>query len=269
MRVGIYQNHPEFGATGKNVEKAVIDISLAEADLFVLPELFNTGYQFVTMEEVRELAEQIPKGNTCRQMLALARDKGMFIVFGMAERDGDNYFNSSVLVGPEGYVGRYRKTHLFFEESDFFSPGDTGFCIFDIGGAKIGIMICFDWWFPESARALSLAGADIICHCANLVLPNCQTAMITRSLENGVFTVTANRVGTEGRGGKDPLTFTGGSQLIDNFGEIKIRMGKAETGIVVSDIDPIQARNKAITPRNDRFLDRRPEFYEILTSVIS
>ena len=268
MKVGIYQNHPEFGATGKNVEKAVRDLSLAAADLLVLPELFNTGYQFASMQEVEALAEEIPSGNTCRQMLAFARDKNMFLVFGLAERDADDYFNSAVLVGPDGYIGRYRKTHLFFEESDFFSPGNTGFCIFDIGRAKIGIMICFDWWFPESARALALAGADIICHCANLVLPNCQTAMITRSLENGVFTVTANRVGTEARGEKDPLTFTGGSQIVDNLGEIKARMGETEIGLMVIEIDPIRARNKAITARNDRFRDRHPEYYGILTSPI-
>jgi 5-aminopentanamidase len=266
MKVGIYQNHPEFGATRKNVEKAVEDMSLTEADLIVLPEFFNTGYQFVSMQEVKALAEEIPSGNTCGQMLALARDKNMFLVFGLAERDATEYFNSAVLVGPDGYIGRYRKTHLFFEESDFFSPGNTGFCVFDIGMAKIGIMICFDWWFPEAARALALAGADIICHCANLVLPNCQTAMITRSLENGVFTVTANRVGTEARGGKSHFTFTGGSQIVDNFGEIKARMGKNEIGHMVTEIDPIRARSKAITARNDRFRDRHPEYYGILTS---
>jgi predicted amidohydrolase len=128
-------------------------------------------------------------------------------------------------------------------------------------------MICFDWWFPESARTLALNGADIICHSSNLVLPQCQKAMNIRSLENGVFTITANRVGTESRAGKDPLTFTGGSQIVDNFGETRAKLGKTETGIRITKIDPSLARNKDITPRNNRFGDRRPEFYRDLTEL--
>ncbi len=264
MRVGVYQNHPEFGEARANVEKAVQALSSIKADLIVLPELFNTGYQFVSRQEIEDLAENIPSGKTCQAMIELARDRNIFIVFGLAERDGLRFFNSAAITGPHGFVGKYRKTHLFFEEKDFFSPGDTGFQVFDIGSTKIGVMICFDWWFPESARALALNGADIICHSANLVLPQCQKSMQTRSLENGVFTITANRVGTESRGGKDPLTFTGESQIVDNFGETKAKMGETETGILLAEIDPSQARNKAITSRNDRFRDRRPEFYRPL-----
>jgi predicted amidohydrolase len=261
MLVGVYQNHPEFGEVQANVEKAVKDLFSVKADLIVLPELFNTGYQFVSRQEIEALAEEIPSGKTCQAMTDLAQNSNLFLVFGLAERDGQHFFNSAVVTGPDGFVGKYRKTHLFSDEQDFFSPGDTGFCVFDIGSAIIGVMICFDWWFPESARALALSGADIICHSSNLVLPHCQKAMKIRSLENGVFTITANRVGTESRGGKEHLTFTGGSQVVDNFGEAKVKMGENDTGIVLVEIDPSQARNKAITPRNDRFMDRRPEFY--------
>jgi len=267
MLVGAYQNHPEFGETQANVEIAVQDLSNVKADLVVLPELFNTGYQFVSRQEVETLAEEIPSGQTCQAMMTLARNKKMFLVFGMAERIGQNFFNSAVVVGPEGFVGKYQKTHLFFEEKDFFTPGNTGFQVFDIGPAKIGVMICFDWWFPETARVLALGGADIICHSANLVLPHCQKAMVTRALENGVFTITANRVGSESRGGKEPLTFTGESQVIDNSGETKTKMGKTETGVLLTDIDPALARDKSITSRNDRFNDRRPEFYGLLTDL--
>jgi predicted amidohydrolase len=265
MRVGIYQNNPVFGKTEANVEQALQDVSSVNADIMVLPELFNTGYQFVSSQEAEVLAEEIPSGNTCQAMISLARATDMYLVFGLAEWDKKQIYNSAVVVGPEGFVGRYRKTHLFEEEKDFFAPGDTGFQVFDIGLARIGVMICFDWWFPESARALALLGADIICHPANLVLPQCQKAMVTRSLENGVFTVTANRVGTESRGGKNPLIFTGESQIVDNCGEILAKLGKDETGIALTEIDPAQARDKTITARNDRFIDRRPEFYTPLT----
>jgi predicted amidohydrolase len=235
-----------------------------DAQLVVLPELFNTGYQFVSMQEMDSLAEGIPSGDTCRAMISLARDRDMFLVFGLAEKDGTRFYNSAVLVGPDGFIGKYRKTHLFFEEKDFFSPGNTGFNVYDIGLARIGIMICFDWWFPEAARALALGGADIICHTSNLVLPHCQKAMEIRALENGLFAITANRVGTESRGGKEPLTFTGESQIVDNSGKIRVKMSVIETGFAWAEIDPEEARNKSISSRNDRFIDRRPEYYSII-----
>ena len=261
MRVGIYQNHPVFGQVEQNVKQTVKDLSSVDADLLVLPELFNTGYQFVSREETADMAEEVPLGKTCQAMIRVARDRNVFLVFGLAERDGEDIYNSAGIVGPRGFMGRYRKTHLFDEEKIFFDPGDNGFKVFDIGLARIGVMICFDWLFPESARILSLLGADIICHPANLVLPYCQKAMVTRSLENGVFTVTANRVGTESRGGKGPLTFTGGSQIVDNLGSILIKLEENETGVTVTDIDPQKARDKGITDYNDRLEDRRPEFY--------
>ena len=266
MRVGVYQSHPEFGEVDTNVDRAVQELSMIRADLIVLPELFNTGYQFVSKEEVDALAEEIPSGKTCQTMMALAQEQGMFLVFGLAERDGDHLYNSAAVVGPSGFVGRYRKTHLFAEEKYFFEPGDTGFRAFDVGPARIGVMICFDWWFPESARLLALLGADIICHPSNLVLPHCQTAMVTRSLENGVFSITANRIGTESRGGKAPLTFTGRSQILDHRGRVLTMLQENETGLFVTDIDPVEARKKKVTAQNDTFEDRRPEFYQLLVN---
>jgi predicted amidohydrolase len=261
MKVGFYQSNPVFGKVKQNVEEAVQEISRVNAGLIVLPELFNTGYQFVSRQEVSELAEDIPSGYTCQTMMGLAKDQGMFLVFGLPEKDDNSLYNSAAVVGPKGFIGRYRKIHLFSEEKLFFNPGDTGFGVFDIGAAIIGIMICFDWLFPESARVLALLGADIICHPANLVLPYCQKAMVTRSLENGVFTITANRVGTESRGDFEALTFTGESQILDNVGRVLARLEGNDTGVVLADIDPKLARNKSVTARNERFKDRRPEFY--------
>jgi predicted amidohydrolase len=236
------------------------------ADLVVLPELFNTGYQFVSREEVEALAEDIPSGATCREMIGLARKNHMILVFGLAEKAGASLYNSAAVVGPEGFLGKYRKTHLFFEEKRFFDPGDTGFQVFDVGQARIGVMICFDWLFPESGRILALLGADIICHPANLVLPHCQHAMVTRSLENGVFTITANRIGIESRGNKAPLTYTGESQIVDNRGKIIARFGKGDQGVLIADIEPEKARDKAITEQNDCLKDRRPEHYRMLAT---
>jgi len=96
-----------------------------------------------------------------------------------------------VLTGPDGVIGIYRKTHLFSEEKLYFTPGNTGFRVWETGICRIGIMICFDWFFPESMRSLTLQGAEVIAHPANLVLPHCPGAMPVRCLENGVYAVTA------------------------------------------------------------------------------
>ena len=264
MRIGIYQNHPQFGEVDKNVVQAIEDLQNIKADLIILPEFFNTGYQFISKEEVETLAEKIPTGKTCSKLGELARSKNIFLVFGLAEKDGDNLYNSAALIGPDGYVGKYRKSHLFAEEKDFFDPGDTGFPVFDIKIAKIGIMICFDWIFPESARCLALQGADIICHPSNLVLEHCQKAMVTRSLENGVFSATANRVGEESRGGKPPLIFTGKSQILDNKGKLLTCLGKDAPGLAIADINIENARDKMITMQNDRLKDRRRDLYRVL-----
>jgi predicted amidohydrolase len=268
MKIGVYQNNPLFGEVDHNIEQAIRTLTGLEADLMVLPELFNTGYQFLSKEEAQTLAEEIPLGKTCQVMIDLAKEKETFLVFGMAERDRDLVYNGAAVVGPEGFIGKYRKTHLFAEEKDCFDPGDSGFRVFDLGLTKIGVMICFDWWFPESARVLALKGADIICHPANLVLSQCQQAMTTRSLENGVFSATANRVGSEARGGKPPLVFTGKSQILDCEGHVLTRLAEAKPGVSVVDIDVIQARDKKLTAQNDRFGDRRPEFYKALSKSL-
>lgn len=264
MRIGVYQSAPVFGDVRANLEQVGKDLPQGGADLWVLPELFNTGYQFVSPEEVADLAEEIPEGGTCRKMIELAAGLGALLVFGMAEKSPSGCYNAAALVGPEGFIGAYRKAHLFYEEKLFFKPGDTGFPVFDVGWAKIGLMICFDWIFPEAARTLALDGADIICHPCNLVLPYCQRAMVTRSLENGVYSVTANRIGTEARGGKDPLTFTGGSQILGPSGQVLSRLSDREKGWAVAQINVQEARSKTITSHNDRFGDRRPDLYHTL-----
>jgi len=140
MKLGIYQNHPEFGRKERNLRQALKDLAAADADLMVLPELFNTGYQFLSREEATSLAEEIPYGDTCRALMDLARSRGITLVFGMAEIDQDRVYNSAAIIGPEGFIGRYRKSHLFGEEKYIFDPGDTGFRVFDIGQVRIGLL---------------------------------------------------------------------------------------------------------------------------------
>jgi len=262
MRVGFFQYAPEFGEVKRNLDRVSEGVAQIQCDLLVLPELFATGYQFVDKNEVESLAEIVPGGPTTQRLIELARRHRMHVVAGLPERTGTRIYNSAVVVGPAGFIGCYRKTHLFFEETLFFTPGDTGFQVWDLGPARVGVMVCFDWFYPESARMLALRGADIVCHPANLVLPHCPDAMVTRCLENHVFSITANRTGSEGRGGKQRLTYIGSSEVVDPQGRILHRASRDREELVVVEIEPGEARNKALNAHNDLLRDRRPQYYK-------
>ena len=263
MRVGFYQYDPQFGEVAKNLDLVTAKLELVEADLMVLPELFASGYQFVSQSEAERLAEPVPDGPTTRRLAEVARQRRMHIVAGLPERAGSRCYNSAVVVGPTGFLGCYRKTHLFFEETLFFTPGNSGFQIWDIGPAKIGVMICFDWYYPEAARTLAVQGADILCHPSNLVLPNCPDSMPVRCLENRVFAITCNRTGSEARGGKDRFTYIGNSEIVTPRGVILHRAPQDRDDLALVDIDPTEARNKNLNRYNDLLRDRRPSFYKM------
>jgi len=260
MKAAFIQFNPVFGEVKENIKKAVKLIKMTEADIIVLPELFNTGYLIVSKEEAFDLAESLPGGKTTEALSVAAREKKAHIVAGLIERQDENLFNSAVVISPSGYLGKYRKIHLFNEEKLWFQPGDLGFNVFDIGICKIGVMICFDWFFPESMRTLTLKGADLICHSANLVLPFCQDAMKTRCLENRVFAVTANRTGEENRDGKR-CHYTGRSQITGPDAKIMYQAGAETEEIGVAEIDLNLSRNKNLNSYNHIFVDRREDFY--------
>jgi predicted amidohydrolase len=182
-----------------------------------------------------------------------------YVVYGFAEQ-ADRIYNSAALVGPEGIIGIYRKVHLFDRENLFFAPGNLGFPVFNLPIGKVGIMICFDWIYPESARSLALKGAQLIAHPANLVLPNCPYAIVTRCLENRLFTATADRVGEENRGGVN-LKFIGTSEIVAPNGKILCRLGVQESTISVADVDLALADKKQINEYNHVLKGRRPDQY--------
>jgi predicted amidohydrolase len=260
MKAAFIQFSPVFGEIEGNIKKALTLIERTGAEIIVLPELFNTGYLITSKEEAFDLSEPLPSGKTTEALSAMAREKNAHIVAGLIERQGENLFNSAVVIAPSGYLGKYRKIHLFNEEKLWFQPGDLGFHVFDIGICRIGVMVCFDWFFPESMRTLALKGADVICHSANLVLPFCQDAMITRCLENRVFAVTANRTGEENRNGKS-CHYTGRSQITDPNARILYRAGAETDEIGIAEIDVNLSRDKNLNRYNHVFLDRREDFY--------
>ena len=262
IRVGFVQFDVRFGDTEWNLGKAADAIPPLDADLVVLPELCTSGYLFTSEQEVADAAESAESGPSVERWRREAARRNVHIVAGIAESADDRIYNSAVLVRPSGEVDIYRKTHLFGREKLWFAPGDTGFNVFEIGDVRVGIMICFDWIFPESCRTLALGGADIICHPANLVLPYCQEAMITRCIENRVFSITANRTGIENRGGHH-FDFTGRSRIIGPYGDVLAEGPVRGDSAQVVEIDLNEARNKSLGEFNNLFDDRRPDSYSL------
>lgn len=259
MRVAVIQTDPLFGEAEHNVNQALSLMENVEADLIILPELFNTGYNFINEEEVRRLAEPA-EGKTFNALRQFASTRHCYIVYGFAEQ-ADRIYNSAAIVGPDGLIGLYRKIHLYYREKLFFAPGNLGFPIFELPFGNVGIMICFDWMYPESARTLALNGAQIIAHPSNLVLPHCPDAMITRCLENRLFAATANRIGRENRGGVD-LSYIGTSEIVTPRGEVLKRLDRSQQGSAIVDINLADADNKKINEFNDLFIDRKTDFYK-------
>ncbi|KYC48858.1 MAG: C-N hydrolase family amidase [Candidatus Methanofastidiosum methylothiophilum] len=259
MKVGFVQMEIEILNVKKNVDNAIKLMEKSSAELIVLPELFNTGYNFRNLEEVFGVSEDIPEGYTTSRLMNFSKESKKTIVFGLAEKTEKGLFNSLAIVSKGKYIGKYRKIHLFYDEKDFFLPGDLGFMLYDIDGVKLGPMICFDWFFPESTRTLSLMGADILCHPANLVMPYCPEAMKTICLQNRVFVITSNRIGEE-RG----LKFIGQSQITGPDGKIIFRASENKQEIYEVDIDPTKSRDKNLNAKNNIFNDRKPEFYKIV-----
>lgn len=253
MRVGFVQLDSKLLDVEGNVDRALRLVGKKRAAILVLPELFNTGYNFRTKSEVAGVAESIPDGPTTGVLRDLSRRDGSMIVAGVAERKGQSFYNSAVVVKDGKYLGTFRKVHLFYNEKKFFKAGNE----FKVFG-KVGVMVCFDWIFPESARTLMLKGAELIAHPSNLVLPHCPEAMKIRAIENRVYTVTADRVGVE-RG----LRFIGQSEIVNPEGRVLYRASGTKEECVVKNIDLLTAHDKSVTPTNNLLKDRNPRAYDL------
>jgi N-carbamoylputrescine amidase len=213
VRVAVVQFNPQVGLGNLESNALAVRQRLQQAvkegaNLIVLPELATTGYCFHSREEAFAHAEPVPDGQTVRGWIAFAKEKQVYLVGCLPEADGDQLFDTAVLVGPDGFVGKYRKTHLWNEEKLFFTPGNLGFPVFDTKIGRIGLLVCWDIWFPETARIVSQLGADIICIPTGWVWTppplydesgTCMAAYLTMTAAhaNNVFIATADRIGTE------------------------------------------------------------------------
>lgn len=257
------QTSPRFGAVAENLAEARALLGDEKPDLLVLPELCSTGYVFRDRAEALALGETYPDGPTVRWALETSAATGGVVVAGYVERAGARVYNAACVAAAGAPLLSYRKVHLFGFERECFDPGEGPFSVVEHRGLRVGVMICFDWRFPEAARTLALAGADVLAHPSNLVLPHCQAAMVTRCLENGVFAVTANRVGAEHRPPRPPVAFTGSSVIVGRDGATLARAcaDRSERLLVRADTD--LARSKRIGSGNDLFAERRPDTYRL------
>jgi predicted amidohydrolase len=261
IKIGYVQSSPQFGEKERNFEEIAGLLNGIKANLIVLPELFATGYAFISMKEIELLAEEKDNsGPTFNFLKDISRKTGAIIVAGFIEKDNSDYYNASMMVYQDKLTGIYRKIQLFNKEKIWFTPGNKPLENYNVNGINIGMMICFDWIFPEVCRTLALKGAQIIAHPSNLVMPYCQRAMVTRCIENRVFAVTANRIGAEKRG-SDHFVFTGGSQITSFDGEVLSLAPANKSCVDFIEINPDRSDNKKINEFNDLIKDRRPEFY--------
>ena len=272
LRLASIQIEPLIGYKQANLSKIaarVAEAATGGAALAVLPELANTGYVFESREETFALAESIPEGESAQALVSLAAEFGMHLVIGLTERDGDRLFNASALFGPKGYIGKFRKVHLWGDENLVFEPGDLGFPIFHTPHGRIGTFICYDGWFPESYRSLALGGADIICIPTNWVpIPGQDArreAMATvlcmaAAHSNSVVVVAADRVGIE-RG----QPFIGQSVIVSHTGwPLAGPAAFDREEILFADVDlSAVRRDRNWNDFNNPLRDRRPQAYEL------
>ncbi len=262
MDVRLVDTSHNLGAIRENLRQA----ANRGARLVVFPECALTGYAFDSREEARPLAEPLP-GPSTTTLAADCRRFGVWAAVGLLEAEPatGNLYNACALLGPEGFVARYRKIHLPFLGVDrFTTPGDLPFAVHDLGGLRVGMNICYDGSFPESARVLMLLGADVV------VLPtNWPTGAITtvqhlvqaRALENNIYYAAVNRVGEE-RG----FRFIGQSRIIDVNGDLLAAAAGDQPEILYADVDPERARNKLIVKIPGKYelhrtAHRRPQMY--------
>lgn len=271
VKIACIQMEPIVGEKDRNIRHSLTMIEKAAdagARLLVLPELANSGYVFRSREEAFELSEAVPGGPTSDAWMEVAKARGLYIVAGIAERDGDELYNSAVVIGPDGYIGTFRKVHLWNEEALYFEPGNLGFPVFNTPIGRIGTFICYDGWFPESYRLCALQGADIICIPTNWVpIPGqdpkreamANILVMGSAHSNSVFVAAADRVGTE-RG----QPFVGQSLITSYTGwPIAGPASDKDEEIIYAEVNLSDARRKRNWNEYNQILrDRRSDVYD-------
>lgn len=259
------------------VSKLAREAATKGAKIILPPELFE-GHYFCRTQDEGHFSRALPVGEhpVVRAMQALARELAVYIPTSFFEADGHHHYNSLAMIDDQGEVmGVYRKSHIpdgpGYSEKFYFRPGNTGFKVWKTRYGTIGVGICWDQWYPETARAMMLMGADILLYPTAIGTephdPDLDTsrlwrrAMLGHAVSNVVPVVASNRVGTEGG-----QRFYGHSFICDERGDMLAEFGADETGILVATVDTTQARKHRAA--FGFFRDRRPELYGRLTQDI-
>ncbi len=274
IRIAAAQIDVQLGKAEHNLAKTLAYSGEAagnDADLVVFPECALTGYGFDSREEALPAAQTVP-GPATDTVSALCSDLGIHVIFGMLEKVEDKLYNTAVLIGPDGIAFKYHKNHIPFQGVDrFVDKGDVPFQLCNAGDVRIGLQICYDIFFPESARVHSLLGADLVTLPTNFatmgVVARASFILNTRAIENKVYVLSCNRVGIE-RG----YPFCGKSKIVDPMGVTLAEASSDKDEIIYAEIDPANARTKRITHAAgeweiDRMADRRPELYGMITEL--
>lgn len=273
VQVATIQFNPALGQIERNLTRIDATVRAAArqgAELAVLPECAVTGYVYGSLAEAYQVAEPVP-GPISNRLAALAARSGIYVVVGLLERVGDAVYNTALLLGPEGIVGRYRKTHVLCLGVDrFTTPGDTPYTVYQLPFARVGMLICYDLRFPEPARSLALQGAQLIALPTNwprssAFHPDVFTR--ARAAENRIFLLAADRCGQE-RG----ATFLGRSQIVDPEGTVLAEAPEEGDATLLHAIDPARAdvKHVVLAPGEhemDIWKDRRPELYHAIPGL--
>lgn len=257
-KVATVQFEPTMFEKERNIA-ALLDLcesaAKAGARLIVTPEMGTTGYCWFDRAEVAPEVEAVP-GPTTARFAELARRHDCYIVIGMPEVDPDGiYFNSAVLIGPEGVIGTHRKSHPYISEPKWAASGDVGHQVFETPIGRIALLICMDIHFIETARLAALGGADVICHISNWLAERTPAPYwISRAFENSCYVIEANRWGLE-----RTVQFSGGSCVIAPDGSLAAVIDKGD-GFALADMDLDRARAGLVfgEPVSEQ---RRPELY--------
>ncbi|BDM24790.1 N-carbamoylputrescine amidase [Pseudomonas sp. LRP2-20] len=264
-------------------EQLVRQAAAAGAQVILLQELFATPYFCIEQDHRHQaLAEPYPNSPILRRFAALAGELGVVLPLSWYERAGNAFFNSLTVADADGQLlGVYRKTHIpnaiGYQEKEYFSPGDTGFKVWDTAFGRLGIGICWDQWFPETARCLALMGAEVLLFptaigsepgCAELdSRDHWQVAMRGHAAANLLPVVAANRVGVEVADSDESLRmrFYGSSFICDHKGALLAEADRDSSGIWLHDLDLARMREDRLSWGIYR--DRRPEMYAPLLTL--
>jgi predicted amidohydrolase len=266
VTLAVAQLAPRIGELEHNRDRAaaaIVDAANAGANLVVLPELCNSGYVFADAQEARSLAEPV-SGPSVQQWRALAERCDVAVVAGLCELDDDGVVRNSAVVIDAGELRAvYRKSHLWDREKLCFEPGGAPPPVVETKAGLVGVAVCYDAFFPEMMRMLSVAGADVIAVPMNApvlapplepliadLITACASAQINR-----VYVAQADRTGTE-RG----VDWVGASVIVDPDGRMLTEKASGEA-LLTATVDLARARDKAFSERNDVLADRRPELY--------